>query len=943
MPASVHYFLQPMQNNLGTAVLPLLAGCLESGSQQVWIPVLRFLPYGRNHGCAGSEVRMEKIKLWVNDHEIEAASTDTVIEAAERVGITIPRLCSHPLLKPSGSCRLCAVEIEGYRGLPAACSTPVKPSMRVLTDTPRVLDFRREMLWSILLHHPRECLGCSRNGTCELQRLVETIGIAFPYPAPEVDRPPAQPAGRYFERDYSLCVSCGRCVRVCHEVRGAGAVVFRDMGGQQRVGTPLGLSLEEAGCQFCGACVDVCPVGALRETRQIPEDDFLELMQADCEKFGPILKDLFGKGLKRSWKRSNCPICTAGCSLSFETAPDGKILQVRPERSSSENRGQACVQGRFLLKHYLQRPDRLTKPLVLQHGEYRREEWGSVLDRLAAAFQACRPWEAAVLADARMSTEDLYLLQKFARTALKTGLVGCLSPAGCAATERFRGRLSKRCATDSDLNGLTRSACILSLGFNPPASQPVAGTILREAVLAGSKLVAAHPCSVSLSRYADIFLQYIPGTEAFLLAGIVRAVLDEMPEGANFSVQHPAIVDALKRDLEACNPEQAARVAGVLPESLFETARLLVSCKPLSILLGPALAESPHACQWMDALTTLLRITGNGEESGGGIFPLYGHGNLRGASDLGMLSDLYEFSSPEREYDPTRFKDLKETLVTGGVKVLYITLQSMESRLYELLRPILDGIDLVVLHDLVSPITGGDFAPRPADVVLPMASVLENGGTFVYADGKTKDIAPVAQPPGEARSVQWVFQELAQRMKIPGFRFKNNGELAAEIRTHLGTATARQSYKPETAHPKPCCTVGKLRSDATCPEALLEWKPPPIPTSLDASGSGFPYVAVLKEDLGSYFLGPLLAEETKRTFHTSGEIEMNPSDAFSLGFHPGEVLRIASTEGEWEGRLAMNNFVASGTIAVSSRSHPLFSRLCRAEGRCVAVRVEKIG
>ena len=147
---------------------------------------------------------MSSVRLWIDNQHVDAKPAQTIMEAADEAGITIPRLCNHPYLKPSGSCRLCAVEIEGYRGLPAACTTPVEDGMRVMTTTPKVLDFRRETLRLILQEHPRECLGCPRNGTCELQRLVAAIGIDYSYPPLKQERPTIKPAGKYFERDYGL-------------------------------------------------------------------------------------------------------------------------------------------------------------------------------------------------------------------------------------------------------------------------------------------------------------------------------------------------------------------------------------------------------------------------------------------------------------------------------------------------------------------------------------------------------------------------------------------------------------------------------------------------------------------------------------------------------------------------------------------------------------------
>jgi predicted molibdopterin-dependent oxidoreductase YjgC len=468
---------------------------------------------------------MHSIRFRINDQEVEADANQTIMEVADRSGVVIPRLCHHPSLKPNGSCRLCAVEIEGQRGLPAACSTPVADGMKVWTKTPKVLDFRREMLRLILQDHPRECLGCPRNGTCELQRLVETVGIDFPYPPPALKRPAAETVGAYFERDMTLCVRCGRCVRVCHEVRGARVIVFREKGGRQEVATPLGRSLVESGCQLCGACVDVCPVGALRDTMDSTTAQADERMRDVCENLSRMVMDLYRKESSHTRRQSHCALCSSNCPMSFELAESGRIVQARPNQNGSGANGQACVQGRYLLKDYLQRDDRLLKPLVLKNGSYRPVDWKSALALLAEKLQGYGAWETAVLTDAGLFTEELFLLQKFARTVLKTNLVGCLTPAGQAAMEEAMCRLPGVGAFRGKLSELPQAGSVLAMGVNPPASQPVAGTILRRAVLEGTKLVTANPLSVGIGRYADLHLSCYPGTEPILLAGLAHLIL----------------------------------------------------------------------------------------------------------------------------------------------------------------------------------------------------------------------------------------------------------------------------------------------------------------------------------------------------------------------------------------------------------------------------------
>jgi formate dehydrogenase beta subunit len=233
----------------------------------------------------------EKIKLTIDGVDVEVERGSTVLQAAQSAGIYIPTLCYHPSVQPYGGCRLCIVEIENMRGLPTACTTPATEGMVVTTDTEQLRKLRQAFLQLILAEHPNDCLTCHRrercspydiclrhpsvtdrcvscpnNNQCELQNVVDYIGVGesslpYHYKGLNVDysREPL------IKRDYNLCILCGRCVQMCADVRGIGAISFINRGFETVVGTAYDLPLQDSGCRFCGACVEVCPVGALMD------------------------------------------------------------------------------------------------------------------------------------------------------------------------------------------------------------------------------------------------------------------------------------------------------------------------------------------------------------------------------------------------------------------------------------------------------------------------------------------------------------------------------------------------------------------------------------------------------------------------------------------------------------------------------------------------------
>jgi len=215
---------------------------------------------------------LETIILNINGHEIETKKGKSVLEAALDAGIYIPHLCHHPDLTPLGACRLCVIEVEGMPGLPTACTTLVAEGMVVKTKTPKVDQIRRLSMELLLAGHPPDCTTCPKYLNCELQSLKQYLGVT------EEQRLKRRPrafsvntSNPLFLHDFSRCILCGRCVRACYELRGVGVLSFIKRGQETYIGTAFGHSLADAGCIFCGACVEVCPTGAIRDHAELLE------------------------------------------------------------------------------------------------------------------------------------------------------------------------------------------------------------------------------------------------------------------------------------------------------------------------------------------------------------------------------------------------------------------------------------------------------------------------------------------------------------------------------------------------------------------------------------------------------------------------------------------------------------------------------------------------
>ena len=343
------------------------------------------------------------INIRLNDKELSVAEGRTILEICQDAGVRIPTFCYDERLKAEGSCRICVVEVEGYRKLVTACTAVVAPNMVIKTHSPKVIAMRKYLLETMLSNHDVSCLQCEKAGKCLLQDYAYEYGVN-----PEKHKGRKTPkayvsSNKFFYLDRSKCVQCGKCARICNQLQGNSVWAMSNRGFETEVTPPFGGDMEKEGCVSCGNCVSNCPVGAL-------------MPKHTGEKF-------------RSWEvektRTTCPYCGVGCQFYLLTK-DGKAVGVEPVKGGV-NDGLLCVKGKFAY-HFINHPARLTEPLARdENGALVPVSWDEALGRIAEKINAVKarygPDAIAGFPSARATNEESYLFMKFMRAVVGTNNV----------------------------------------------------------------------------------------------------------------------------------------------------------------------------------------------------------------------------------------------------------------------------------------------------------------------------------------------------------------------------------------------------------------------------------------------------------------------------------------------------------------------------------------
>ncbi len=892
--------------------------------------------YERQPDFGTPEVCADKlVSLTIDGRSVTVPAGTSVMRAAASSGGSIPSLCATDSVKAFGSCRLCLVEVDGMRGTPASCTTPVAEGMVVRTQTEKLARLRKGVMELYISDHPLDCLTCSANNDCELQDTAAEVGlrdVRYGYDGanhlggkPDLSNP-------YFLFAPDKCIVCSRCVRACDEVQGTLALSVNGRGFASKIGAGQAAdSFLSSECVSCGACVQACPTSAL--------------MEKSVKELGKPERAVI----------TTCAYCGVGCSFRAELKGE-QLVRMVPWKDGKANRGHSCVKGRFAWG-YARHQDRITTPMIRDSVDepWREVSWDEALAFTAARLGAIKaqygPRALGGITSSRCTNEETFLVQKLVRAGFGSNNVDtcarvCHSPTGYGLSKTFGTS-----AGTQDFDSVMAADVVLVIGANPTDGHPVFASRLKRRLRQGARLIVIDPRRIDLVRSPHIeaahHLALQPGTNVAVLTAMAHVIVtegltdeafirercdwDEYQDWARFVAE------------ERHSPEALEAVTRVPAADLRAAARLFATGGPgwssdqrsrpnSAIYYGLGVTEHSQGSSTVMAIANLAMATGNIGRPGVGVNPLRGQNNVQGSCDMGSFPHelpgyRHISSAAVREQfeadwgvaiDPEpglRIPNMLDAAIDGSFRAIYIQgediLQSDPNTNH--VAAGLKAMDCVIVHDLFLNETA-----NYAHVFLPGSTFLEKDGTFTNAERRIQLVRKVMEP-ANGKADWEVTQALANALGL-AWNYSHPREIMDEI-ARLTPTFAGVSFdrlEAEGSLQWPVNAANPNGSPIMHADGFVRGKGKFIVTDYvptdEKTGPRYPLLLTTGRVLSQYNVGAQTRRTANNVWHQEDLLEIHPLDAENRGIKGGDWVRLASRTGETTLRAEVTDRVAPGVV-----------------------------
>ncbi|WP_303977050.1 formate dehydrogenase subunit alpha [Dongia mobilis] len=873
----------------------------------------------------GTPIRLSTklVTLTIDGQDVTVPEGTSIMRAAAEMGTKVPKLCATDSIEAFGSCRLCAVEIEGRRGTPASCTTPVENGLKVWTQTGKLAKLRRNIMELYISDHPLDCLTCPANGNCELQDMAGVVGLRdVRYGFKGANHLDAQKdeSNPYFTFDASKCIVCSRCVRACEEVQGTFALTIDSRGFASTVSPGQKEDFLGSECVSCGACVQACPTATLME------------------------KTIIEAGQPEHSVVTTCAYCGVGCSFKAELRGT-EVVNMVPYKDGQANHGHSCVKGRFAWG-YTTHQDRITKPMIRAKitDPWTEVSWEEAINHAASEFKRIQKkygrTSVGGITSSRCTNEETYLVQKLIRAAFGTNNVDtcarvCHSPTGYGLSTTLGTS-----AGTQNFDSVREADVVMVIGANPTDGHPVFASHLKKRLRQGAKLIVIDPRRIDLVKSPHIQAQYHlplkPGTNVAMINAMAHVIVTEGLVQEDYVAERCDMAEFNRwRDFVSDKrhaPEEMEKYTGVKAADVREAARLYASVRNAAIYYGLGVTEHSQGSTMVMGMANLAMATGNIGHVGAGVNPLRGQNNVQGSCDMGsfphelpgyrhIATDAvrHQFEAAWGvTLDPEpglRIPNMLDAAVDGTFMGIYIQgediAQSDPNTKH--VTAGLEAMECVVVQDIFLNETA-----NYAHVFLPGTTFLEKDGTFTNAERRINMVRQAIPPmPGYA---DW--QVTMMLSNALGYRmdYTHPSEIMDEI-AHLTPTFKGVSYQRleemgsiqwpcNDAAPNGTPTMHIDRFVRGLGRFMITEF---VPTE-ERVGPRFPLILTTGRILSQYNVGAQTRRTENVAWHPEDVLEIHAHDAEQRGIRDGDNVAVVSRVGETSLKAVISERMQPGVV-----------------------------